>query len=72
MPAILAETYPVEPKRKLWTRSECEALDASGAWDQQHLELVEGVNRQDGQETPACIALTISEGGWTRCLVKSM
>ena len=43
MPAVLVETYPVEPRRKLWTRSECAAMEASGAWDQQHLELVEGV-----------------------------
>jgi Uma2 family endonuclease len=33
---------PVDPPRKLWTRAECTALEASGLWDQQRLELVQG------------------------------
>jgi Uma2 family endonuclease len=33
---------PVDPPRKLWTRDECVALEASGLWDQQRLELVQG------------------------------
>jgi Uma2 family endonuclease len=31
-----------EPRRKLWTRAECDALEATGLWDQQKLELIEG------------------------------
>lgn len=31
-----------EPPRKRWTRGECASLAASGIWDQQHLELLEG------------------------------
>jgi Uma2 family endonuclease len=30
------------PRRKRWTREECAALQASGLFDQQHVELVEG------------------------------
>ncbi len=33
---------PVEPPRKRWTRAECDAFQAAGLWDQQHLELVDG------------------------------
>lgn len=33
---------PQEPPRKRWTRTECAALEESGIWDQQHLELVQG------------------------------
>jgi Uma2 family endonuclease len=34
---------PIEPPRKRWTRAECAAHQATGLWDHQHLELVEGV-----------------------------
>jgi Uma2 family endonuclease len=33
---------PQEPPRKLWTRIECVALEESGVWAQQKLELIEG------------------------------
>ena len=33
---------PTDPPRKRWTRSECVALEASGFWDRQRLELVDG------------------------------
>ena len=33
---------PAEPPRKRWTRAECERLETSGLWDQQHLELIAG------------------------------
>jgi Uma2 family endonuclease len=33
---------PIDPPRKRWTRAECVALEASGLWDQQRLELVDG------------------------------
>jgi Uma2 family endonuclease len=46
MPTVFTETPhfppPAEPPRKRWTRQECVALEASGIWDQQHLELIEG------------------------------
>jgi Uma2 family endonuclease len=32
----------MDPPRKRWTRRECGTLEASGLWDQQHLELVQG------------------------------
>jgi len=46
MPSVLTE-QSVEaalpgPPRKKWTRQECLALDATGLFDQQHLELIEG------------------------------
>ena len=31
-----------EPARKRWTRAECAAFEATGLWDQQKLELIEG------------------------------
>jgi Uma2 family endonuclease len=46
MPTVVTERpyrpVPVDPPRKRWTRAECTALEASGLWDQQHLELVQG------------------------------
>ena len=46
MPTAIHETLsvppPQQPPRKRWTREECVALEASGIWDQQHLELIEG------------------------------
>lgn len=32
----------MEPARKRWTRTECATLEASGLWEQQRLELVDG------------------------------
>ncbi len=47
MPTVVTETPripppPAEPPRKRWTRQECVALEESGIWAQQHLELIEG------------------------------
>lgn len=46
MPTVVTERpyrpVPKEPPRKLWTRAECVALESSGLWDQQRLELVDG------------------------------
>jgi Uma2 family endonuclease len=46
MPTVITDRpyrpVPVDPPRKLWTRAECVALEASGLWDQQRLELVHG------------------------------
>jgi Uma2 family endonuclease len=33
---------PLSPPRKRWTRAECAALESSGIWDQQKLELIDG------------------------------
>jgi hypothetical protein len=33
---------PLIPPRKRWTRAECAVLEASGIWDQQKLELIDG------------------------------
>ena len=46
MPTVITERpyrpVPLDPPRKRWTRAECAALEASGIWDQQRLELVHG------------------------------
>ncbi len=46
MPTIVTDQpyrpVPLDPPRKRWTRAECVALEASGVWEQQKLELVEG------------------------------
>ena len=46
MPTVVTESpyrpVPLDPPRKRWTRAECAALEATGVWDQQKLELVEG------------------------------
>jgi Uma2 family endonuclease len=47
MPTVITDRpyrpVPVDdPPRKLWTRAECVALEASGLWDQQRLELIQG------------------------------
>ncbi len=46
MPTVLTETFeqpaPLNPPRKRWTRAQCEALEASGVWAQERLELVNG------------------------------
>ena len=47
MPTVVTETPrvpppPTDPPRKRWTRQECVALETSGIWAQQHLELIEG------------------------------
>ncbi len=46
MPTVVTDRpyrpVPLDPPRKRWTRVECAALEASGAWVQQRLELVDG------------------------------
>jgi Uma2 family endonuclease len=49
MPTVIIEAQQafagvpmIDPPRKRWNRAECAALEASGLWDQQHLELVNG------------------------------
>ena len=46
MPTIVAESpnrvESLDVPRKVWTRAECAAFEATGLWDQQKLELIEG------------------------------
>src|ERR1051326_4028476 len=46
MPAVVTERpyrpVPTDPPRKRWTRQECAAMQATGVWDQQRLELIDG------------------------------
>jgi Uma2 family endonuclease len=46
MPTAITDTPsvppPLDPPRKRWTREECETIEATGVWDQQRLELIEG------------------------------
>lgn len=62
MPTAINETLsvppPLEPPRKRWTREECAVLEASGIWNQQHLELVEGeLISKMGKKRPHTISL---------------
>ena len=62
MPTAITQTPsvppPLEPARKRWTREECVALEASGIWDQQHLELIEGeLISKMGKKRPHTISL---------------
>ncbi len=50
----------MEPPRKRWTRQECAALEASGLWDQQRLELVQGeLISKMGKNRPHVNALVV-------------
>src|SRR5207253_331365 len=54
MPTVVTATPPPPvTRRKLWTRSECEALQQAGYFDGQHLELIEGelINKM-GKQLP--------------------
>ncbi len=62
MPTAITDTPtvppPLDPPRKRWTREECVALEASGIWDQQHLELIEGeLISKMGKKRPHTISL---------------
>ncbi|SPF34158.1 conserved hypothetical protein [Candidatus Sulfopaludibacter sp. SbA4] len=67
MPAVVTERpyrpVPTDPPRKRWTRQECEAFEASGLWDQQKLELVDGelINKM-GKNRPHSNALVFIHG----------
>ena len=63
MPTAVTEApyrpVPIEPLRKHWTRSECEALETTGVLDQQNLELVDGeLISKRGKNRPHVNALT--------------
>jgi Uma2 family endonuclease len=62
MPIALTTTpelpSPLIPPRKRWTRAECAALEASGIWEQQKLELIDGeLISKMGKNRPDVIAL---------------
>ena len=62
--AVTDPPAQLSPRRKLWTRSEYEALSSSGLFDQQHLELVEGElidKKAKKQRHVNCVALLL---GW--------
>ena len=40
--AVSERLVPGYPPRKRWTRAECQMLESTGLWEQQHLELIEG------------------------------
>lgn len=51
---------PTDPPRKRWTRAECAAFQATGLWDQQRLELIDGelINKM-GKNRPQVIVLSV-------------
>ena len=51
---------PVFPPRKRWTRTDCESLEASGLWERERLELVDGelISRM-GKKRPHVIVLIL-------------
>jgi len=63
MPTVVTETprpSPLEPPRKRWTRQECVALETSGIWEQQHLELIEGeLISKMGKKRPHANAIAV-------------
>lgn len=64
MPTVFTETparpVPLDPPRKRWTREECAVLEASGLWEQQKLELVEGeLFSKLGKKRPHVNSLTL-------------
>lgn len=64
MPTVVTETPrlppPSEPPRKRWTRRECVALETSGIWAQQHLELIEGeLISKMGKKRPHANAIAV-------------
>ncbi len=54
----------IEPPRKRWTRAECAAFQATGLWNEQRLELIEGdlINKKGKSRPHANTMTTVS--GW--------
>ena len=70
-----AAPVPEFPRRKRWTRAECEFLDSLGFWENKHLELIDGElidkmgkNRPHGLAVLAIHAWLISIFGVFRVL----
>jgi hypothetical protein len=74
MPTIVTEIpyrpVPVDPPRKRWTREDCAALQATGLWNLNHLELIEGelINRRMGKNRPHINVFTIVHAWLLRVL----
>lgn len=71
MPAVVTERpyrpVPTDPPRKRWTRLECASLEASGLWDRQHLELVDGeLISKMGKNRPHVNALVLLQAWLVR------
>lgn len=77
MPVALTITpeppTPLIPRRKRWTRDECEILESSGIWEQQKLELIDGeLITKMGQSRPHVVLLNrmmewlVNTFGWGR------
>jgi Uma2 family endonuclease len=71
VPSIVTERpyrpVPMDPPRKRWTRAECAALESSGLWDQQHLELVHGeLISKMGKKRPHVNALVVVQAWLVR------
>jgi len=71
MPTVITDRpyrpVPLDPPRKRWTRAECVALEASGLWDQQRLELVHGeLISKMGKKRPHVNALVAVEAWLVR------
>lgn len=67
MPAVVHDRpyrpVPTDPPRKRWTRLECAALEESGLWERQRLELVEGeLISKMGKNRPHVYALIVLQG----------
>ena len=63
MPTIVTEApyrpVPLDPPRKHWTRTECAALESTGALNNQRLELIAGeLIGKMGKKRPHVNALT--------------
>jgi Uma2 family endonuclease len=64
MPTILTDAperpLPLTPPRKRWTREECAALEPSGLFEKEHLELIDGdLIRKMGKNRPHVNAFTL-------------
>jgi Uma2 family endonuclease len=71
MPIALTEkpapVVPPDPPRKRWTRAQCAALEASGLWEQERLELVEGeLISKMGKKRPHVNSFTVLQAWLTQ------
>jgi Uma2 family endonuclease len=65
MPTAVTELPPVsEPRRKVWTRAEVDALTSIGLFDQQKFELVEGELINTMGKRPAHVASLLFLRDW--------
>jgi len=69
----LEPQIPLSPPRKRWTRAECAALEASGIWEAQKLELIDGEliskmgkNRPHVRALVRMMKLLVEVFGWDR------